>query len=111
MKIDRPLQRQILTALADQYPLSVIVDTLQGAGEPHFQQNLHYLRERGLIEGSGDVDKGIAILMARITASGIDFLEDDGGLDALRSSPPRQRNDAGTPRQNQTSPQRRHKEP
>jgi hypothetical protein len=111
MKIDRPLQRQILTALADQYPLSVIADTLQSADEPHFQQNLHYLRERGLIEGSGDVDKGIAILMARITAAGLDFLEDDGGLEALRSSAPRQRSHAATPPQNPTPTQQRHEKP
>jgi hypothetical protein len=102
MKIDRPLQHRILTALADQYPLSVVVDTLQGAGEPHFQQNLHYLREQRLVEGSGDVDKGIAILMARITAAGLDFLEGDGGLGAIRNSIPRQRKRAATPRENPT---------
>ena len=53
---------------------------------PAVTPNLHYLLEHGLVDASRDEDISLRKLQfqfARITASGMDFLADDGGLSAI----------------------------
>ena len=90
MKLDRDLQREILQKLADAYPnppreafdqIEVMADedTLVG--------NMLYLEQHGLIESgiqralSGEAIFNLGKL--EITARGLDFLADDGGLSAI----------------------------
>lgn len=92
MKIDRALQRRILEGLATDY-------TKQFASARKAEDfsddmdalvfNLRYLAELQLIEGGlfethdGSGAYKVTISKARITARGIDFLQDDGGLSAI----------------------------
>jgi hypothetical protein len=82
--LDRKLQRQILEYLRDHYPQSAFHRELSLADEPGIA-NLCYLREHGLCTfeiidiGGGPIDVG----PATITAAGLDFLADDGGLSAI----------------------------
>jgi hypothetical protein len=83
--LDRAVQRQILELLRDHYPRGTFpvrkleLDMAQAA------TNLLYLEEHGLcksgvkIGGRGD----FAFSESTITAGGLDFLEDDGGLSAI----------------------------
>ena len=55
---------------------------------PDFNANLFYLEEHGLISGKSQhfrqAEKvGEIMMMAKITADGLDFLEGDGGLGAI----------------------------
>jgi hypothetical protein len=84
VKLDRALQRQILEFLQERYPNSVDTALLPCAGAVGYQGNLHYLSEHGLIEGSSLADQGPDFIMVRITARGMDFLADDGGVEAIR---------------------------
>ncbi|WP_136477014.1 hypothetical protein [Pseudomonas sp. DG56-2] len=84
MKIDRALQKKILEHLREVYPresssVTKIDDPSQTLG------NLYYLRELGLIDiaASDYVNGTKKIHHATITAKGIDFLEDDGGVGAI----------------------------
>lgn len=90
MRLDRDLQRSILQALADEYP---------GPTKPAWQKitrlaeenvvvgNLLYMEEHGLVESglrrgaSGDYTINTGGF--KITARGLDFLQDDGGLSAI----------------------------
>ena len=83
MNLDRALQIDVLRALRDAYPRILNPSTLECADHPDFQSNLFYLSEHGLITGSsvGDGPMG-GFILARITAEGLDFLEDDGGVSA-----------------------------
>jgi hypothetical protein len=83
VKLDRRMQKQVLEALRDSYPLSVETASLPSSSQEGFQANLHYLREVGLIEGASDVSKGADVIMARVTARGLDFLQGDGGIEAM----------------------------
>lgn len=89
MKLDRALQREILELLADHYA---------GARQDVFPQrelteeeddkyttNLLYLEEHGLIESGLEqfIDGSWGSAGAKITARGLDFLADDGGLTAI----------------------------
>ncbi len=81
--IDRELQRKVLEELREAYPGTVT--DFRAATEGALAANLAYLKEHGLAgarifrtsEGLLDV------VDAWITARGIDFLEDDGGLSAI----------------------------
>lgn len=94
--LDRSQQREILESLAEEYPLEAIVPPEQQT--PDFVSNLHYLMEHGLVEARFGRDQKLPRpdptkprivpprLLAsdiRITARGMDFLADDGGLSAL----------------------------
>lgn len=83
MAISRSLQGEILHRLADVYPDDLDVQDWQEA-EPDLRANLYYLLEHDLISGidSGALD-GNTIVFAKITATGLDFLADDGGLTAI----------------------------
>jgi len=85
--IDRGLQRVLLNQLSDAYPEQLEYrvnreDTTERANGV----NLTYLMEQGLVVGTagyrylGDQAKTYSV---RITAKGLDFLADDGGLGAI----------------------------
>lgn len=85
MRLDRGMQRAVLERLRDVYPNSADVSAFDQSSQEGFQANLFYLEERGLIQGSHEMGPGSPIVLARMTADGLDFLEDDGGIDAIRT--------------------------
>jgi len=83
MQLDRPLQLELLKKLAASYPDTTDVQSWEtefpGAG-----RNLAYLDEHGLCELKMlKALGGSHPFVARITARGMDFLADDGGLSAI----------------------------
>jgi hypothetical protein len=89
MQLDRELQLSILTELKKHYPNEHAVELLLCyQQERSFNANILYLEEYGLVAGSivrhtGQDNFGPEMVMSRITAAGLDFLEDDGGLCAI----------------------------
>ena len=85
-QINRVVQRRILDNLREVYPEELdFMDEVQihdGAG---IAKNLHYLHEHGLINAQLHrfMDGGWSTVRAKLTARGIDFLADDGGLTAI----------------------------
>jgi hypothetical protein len=84
--LDRGFQRQLLMELRDVYPHKI--DVLQHWGSQSDNRllvNLSYLAEHGLIEFSTRtlVSREIFMGFAKITAVGMDFVADDGGLSAI----------------------------
>lgn len=89
MKLDRQLQNKILNHLAKFYPGRDIQKQLKHAitkeEEEYVAANLIYLEEHGLVES------GIKQMMSgeftyfggKMTAKGMDFIADDGGLSAI----------------------------
>lgn len=85
-KLNRALQRRLLEQIADGYPDFVEPDDLGfDQADPAWVQNVAYLEEHGLVENRGHValDGPPCILLSKITAQGIDFLSEDGGLNAV----------------------------
>lgn len=90
VEMNRDLQRTILQELADCYPNSYghPIQTLAPSDdEEEIIACLHYLSEHGLLK-HGFVNYFGAWLeenpgAIRITAKGLDFLEDDGGIGAI----------------------------
>jgi hypothetical protein len=84
MQLDRSKQLAVLQALAQIYPRYT---TEVFGGEPSEDDlaNLWYLKEQGLVEGSLSLTLGQAVIFqgAKITAQGLDFLADDGGISAI----------------------------
>ena len=94
MKIDRDLQFLILSRLKDYYPsplrdplMKIFAGICDSMGYDHFYANIIYLQEHGLLRSGlrpnvprsrWQEGEGISI-----TAKGIDFLENDGGLSAI----------------------------
>lgn len=90
MKLDRDLQRKILEGLRDEYPLpdhrKLFAGIQDGSDEDQrVVANLVYLEEHGLIHSGITFSLSNAPMYsgARITAAGMDFLADDGGLTAI----------------------------
>lgn len=89
MKLDRGLQREILEFLSDHYaglPQQVFPShEMTEAEDEKYTANLLYLEEHGLIEAGlqQSLDGQWVSSGARITARGLDFLADDGGLTAI----------------------------
>ena len=85
--LNRDVQHRILTMLSDSYPTPVSDPSEElGLDAKTGSQNLYYLAELGLITVSKERDIGPAYptpAMATITAKGLDFLADDGGLGAI----------------------------
>ena len=85
MRLNRELQLEILNALAEVYPLRAkVFHVVKTASEAEVIANLIYLQEHGLLE-SGLV-RGLndwAYGDSKITARGMDFIADDGGLSAI----------------------------
>jgi hypothetical protein len=82
VKIDRDAQRKILEALRDVYPARNDMRTLQvGCSDHELSANVRYLEEQGLIDAKWAGNFAVANL--RISAKGLDFLTNDGGLSAI----------------------------
>lgn len=84
MRLDRERQREILEALAEVYP-SYITQFVDSENERADLEIIWYLREHELVEASlvFSVSGSMIFQGARITAKGMDFLADDGGLSAI----------------------------
>ena len=86
MELNRKLQKDILVALSEVYPDSLLVSALPGfSHDREFMGNLFYLQEYGVIDGGDIREPGQCRSMvdAQITKAGLDFLADDGGLNAI----------------------------
>jgi hypothetical protein len=86
MKVDRELQRTILEACKAVFPENASGDALIKLSDDvnHVTANLVYLQQHGLIDLKAIQSlSSLIIAWAKITAKGIDFLEDDGGLSAV----------------------------
>lgn len=84
--LDRSLQRRILETLAAAYPRPLAFEQLQlDTDETAWSVNAQYLAEHLLIEAqtADFLDQPAQVTEARITARGLDFLQDDGGLGAV----------------------------
>ena len=84
MILDRTVQRQLLETLAAAYPVQVEIEPL-GLDNAIASANLRYLEEHGLVTNMECDVLGAPyqILVSSITARGMDFLADDGGLSAI----------------------------
>lgn len=89
MKLDRALQREILELLSDHYAgnRQDVFEQREMTEEEDdkYTTNLLYLEAHGLIESGLEqfMDGTWGSAGARITARGLDFLADDGGLTAI----------------------------
>jgi len=90
MKLDRTMQLDILTKLQNIYPSDLMINELNISAKEtdDVQSILSYLSEHDLIEPvikrpGTNVSPSSSILSAKITAKGIDFLEEDGGLSSV----------------------------
>ena len=89
MKVDRTVQRRILELCADQYPISAdpdpLIAELGADGEDIYVSNVAYLDEHGLLDASLQIGADGSATWGRptISARGMDFLADDGGLSAI----------------------------
>lgn len=85
--LNRKYQLEILNAMAESYPaVSKIVDTFGNQENNSLKVNLAYLNEHGLIECKSyqtHDDPYPLPTIGKITAAGLDFLTDDGGLSAI----------------------------
>lgn len=84
--MDRSLQREILERLAESYPESRQPHDLgQDEASRSWNFNASYLHEHGLIKAQSVqmFSEGTRVHLATITAAGLDFLQDDGGLTAV----------------------------
>lgn len=87
MKLDRVVQKVILDTLASRYPDWTRLNALLLHLDFNLEQqnklaNVYYLEGHGLVESKGN-PKGTEDQGLRITAKGLDFLEDDGGIGAI----------------------------
>lgn len=84
--LDRALQREILTTLAPLYPQAASMQ-ISFTDIPHqaLVVNLYYLAEHGLVTLRSNETQAREIYLhsAQITAAGLDFIADDGGLTAI----------------------------
>jgi predicted nucleotide-binding protein len=83
-QIDRSFQRSLLLWMRDEYPsMAYKVPTSLDGNDRRFYFNLFYLQEHGLCEALAEknLDGSISWGGAKITAKGVDFLENDGVID------------------------------
>lgn len=84
--LNRELQREILTKLREAYPEVADLSSFLDITNRNNQANLFYLAEHNLIAPEA-MRRAMGVprqmLTAQITAEGLDFLEDDGGLGAI----------------------------
>ncbi|MGR3464254.1 hypothetical protein [Limimaricola sp.] len=84
--LDRDLQRSLLHRLALKYPDVLDERGLTDLGTPaDLVRAIAYLTELGLADASfvRPLSGGTLLNTVKITAKGLDFLQDDGGLTAL----------------------------
>ena len=84
MRLDRVRQREILQTLAAVYPSEAHDFVRKDAAQDDYA-NLWYLREHGLVNSAMKhaLSGAVSFHGATITAKGLDFLADDGGLSAI----------------------------
>ena len=87
MKLNRSAQSAILKELEKAYPTEIgLVELMRVHGNPkEIATNTQYLHEHGLVKGRFQKLSGghWDLISATITAKGLDFLADDGGLTAI----------------------------
>lgn len=94
MKIDRELQKQILYVLSEHYPDGIYEPVLTGVLDKVtggvLLANLIYLQQHGLADSGykrqdylGGQTSWHQLAESTITAAGMDFIADDGGLGAI----------------------------
>ena len=78
--LNRKRQLEMLLELANSYPQRMDVNPTKET-----TANLIYLEEHGLVKNiaTKSIDHGISVHSSTITAQGMDFLSDDGGLSAI----------------------------
>ncbi|TGS11326.1 hypothetical protein EN852_023450 [Mesorhizobium sp. M2E.F.Ca.ET.209.01.1.1] len=82
--LDRNLQRTILGILSEGYPQRTVVAKAFEGGGNRLDVNLAYLEEHGLVSVHWHNGReGRTPMQASITAKGLDFIADDGGLGAI----------------------------
>lgn len=85
--LDRAQQKDLLLGLSQHYPGKVQPDREFPAMDARqMQYNLAYLEQHGLVEVKWHQSMSRPIpepILASITARGIDFISDDGGLSAI----------------------------
>lgn len=95
MKLDREYQREMLRRLADNYP-EMSPETqewfIRDLKSEKYITNAQYLIEHGLLSSGVKVTTDIngapamiSVSLPKITAKGVDFIRDDGGLSAILS--------------------------
>ena len=82
MQLDRELQLEVLRYCRDAYPANVELNDTPFRDRPDIHANLIYLFDHELIGGTL-VNGNMELWNPGITAAGLDFLEDDGGLSAM----------------------------
>ena len=94
MILDRELQLELLSKIAECYPFAWI-DYERKPDTPEYYKiavNLNYLKGHGILtenstkvvhSTSGNGGGSILIMKPEITEKGLDFLKDDGGLSAI----------------------------
>lgn len=84
MHLDRSKQLAMLNSLASVYP-RYITKILDAEVSEADLTNLWYLKEQGLVEGDLEMSITQAYIFGgvKITAKGLDFLADDGGISAI----------------------------
>lgn len=81
--LDRDLQIKLLEQLAEVYPHSLSIKMLIGEEGGNKLRNLSYLEEHGLVNTTWIGEKrDVKPVSATITAKGLDYISDDGGLTA-----------------------------
>ncbi|WAL81500.1 hypothetical protein OYT13_16810 [Pandoraea sp. XJJ-1] len=89
LKLDRAYQRELLTELASSYPrahdIRPMLKDVDDETEEKYIANAAYLEAHGLIDAriSYSLNGGAMLGLPTITARGMDFLADDGGLSAI----------------------------
>ena len=80
--LDRNYQRELLIELAENYPANHFIRENDGK---KYLINIAYLSEHGLTEVRfhQDLSGTMSISHCKITARGLDFLQDDGGLTSI----------------------------
>ncbi|WP_158756229.1 hypothetical protein [Dyella sp. S184] len=86
-RLERGFQRRLLDQFAHQYPEEVSLTEHEMFDGRHGDVlvNIHYLHEHGLIVAKLDktLNTPLRVLSAKITAKGLDFMANDGGLGAI----------------------------
>lgn len=84
MQLDRTKQLAMLEALAAVYPRYTGDLGVDPVTEEELA-NLWYLKEQGLVEGALEMSISQSFIFqgVKITAKGLDFLADDGGISAI----------------------------
>ncbi|HEX3897055.1 MAG TPA: hypothetical protein VHW73_12665 [Rudaea sp.] len=85
-KLDREYQLRILKAAADIYPQPLFVhEELAGRSGGDIELNCAYLEEHDLVRLNwvGSENSGRVVLSVLVTATGMDYLANDGGLPAI----------------------------